>query len=313
MKISKIPYIHILIGIFLFMLGISLSLIYFLNSDFNLNILSSNEKIRNIRIKHNLMTGEFTSSNNYLGILVIRFINTSPSYGQITVRIKENHQDWYHTATIEELQYNGISEYEFGIPVITDSKGRTYQFEIKSPSLYSIEPVMISKYVYPRKLLFSNAVILIDFVIKKELYFIKDFSSLPVFIVYELPLIGYILFLLFFRHLIPKKTENHLADLFKPIFKPLTIIAILGMLVNVFIIRQYSGIIDVILICFWIFGIITYKLEPRHSFLIALMFLIFCPFLLSANMIWVAEKSAILLTKLLVVGIIHTIYSKFKQ
>ena len=59
----------------LFLTAIILSIVYFLNSDINPNIISYDHSVANVVQSNGGVRGEFTASNNYLGLLTVRFDN----------------------------------------------------------------------------------------------------------------------------------------------------------------------------------------------------------------------------------------------
>ena len=79
------------------------------------------------------------------------------------------------------------------------------------------------------------------------------------------------------------------------------------MAVDIFIIRKYSDNVTSFLTLLWIIAIITYRMDARISFGLALIFLTLCPFLLIVPMDWIAEKSAIWAYMMLVVGTFQSV------
>lgn len=276
----------------LFLTAIILSCIYFLNSDINPNVISYGPAVINIAQSNRGVRGEFIASDNYLGLLTLRFDNKEIIEKRSVFRIKEkNNADWYHTSNINTIQYNIKPLYTFGLPVIKDSKNKTYQFEVSildyvpgEPSLELSKqaPFITSHYIFPWKVLFSDKDILFSFLKQKISYQLQSPNTPWVFFAYFLPLIGYILYIGILHKNIP-------ISLFT---KPLLLIVFLGVGFDMFVLRNNYNILALILGFIWVFGIFTHKVKPQTSILIALIILIWCPFFLVAHMEWVAEKSA---------------------
>lgn len=280
------------ISLILFISALALSVIYFLNSDINPNVISYDHSAVNIVQSNGGVRGEFMASDNFLGLLTLRFDNKEIIEKKSIFRIKEkNSVDWYHASNIDTVQYNIKPFYTFGLPVIANSKNKTYQFEIAifdyvsgDPSLELSKqmPLITSRYVFPWKVLFSDKDILFNFLAQKISYQMQNTYAPWVFFAYFLPLIGYILYI------------NVLHKYFPITFhvRPFLLVTLLGVGFDMFILRNNYNIPALILGLMWIFGIITHKVKPQTSILIALILLIWCPFFLVAHMEWVAEKVA---------------------
>lgn len=282
----------ILISLLLFVLSLSLSFIYFLNSDINPNIISYDHPVKNIIQNNGGLKGEFTAQNNYLGLLTIRFDNKDIIEKNSVFKIKEKISNtWYHISNIDAVQYNIKPLYTFGLPTITDSKNKTYQFEIVlsdyvsgDPNLMlsAHKPIVTSQYVYPWKVFLKDRHALLGFVQRKISYQLHSPFAPWVFFAYSLPLIGYLIYAFMLHKYIPLSIS----------LKPIALIALLGISIDVFVLQNNYDILALILSLIWILGIFFHKVRPQTSILMALILLIWCPFFLIAHMEWVAEKSA---------------------
>ncbi|MCX6732301.1 MAG: hypothetical protein NTV98_02060, partial [Candidatus Roizmanbacteria bacterium] len=151
------------IPLFLALLGTTLSIVFFFNSDINPNVLSYNHTTNNVYENYSAVKGKFIAQNNYLGLVTLRFNNTEPLAGDTVFRIKNIvDANWYHVATIAAIQYSSFPLYSFGMPIIAKSKNQTYEFEIQfldeslnkeSLTLSNKYPVLISQYKFPKKIL----------------------------------------------------------------------------------------------------------------------------------------------------------------
>jgi len=305
----------IVIPLVLFFLCILLTLLFFFNSDINPNISSHNEPSSQISQKNGTISGKFKASDDYLGILSIRFDNKESLNGNSHFRIKNIlEDDWYHTATISASQYNTLPFYAFGFPVIEKSKNNTYIFQVKlisgngGLSVSKEEPVLVSSHVYPKDVLLNDYSLLANFMQNKISYYIDTPESWKVMAVYSMPLIAYLLYFLFERRIQTFTLVRAVKEKLSFILKPSILFIFLCIGIDIFVTRQSSDGVISILTALWLIGAVAYKLEARYSFGVALVFLTFCPFLLTANMDWVAEKSAIWAYMMLVSGTIQSIF-----
>lgn len=302
---------NIISGIFLFIFGIALSFIYFVNSGINPNVLSYNHNNLNIvQDKNGLTRGTITAQENYFGILTIQFDKKRLIDGRLIFRIKENlDKDWYHTAIIDDSGYLTSRQYEFGIPTIEKSKNKIYQFEIKPLSKNEIivfgkgESILISNYIYPKIIFLKDIKILKNFIEKKIIYYVHVKNGWKVFVLYSLPSFLYLLYISILYRFVSNKTKRLLRTLTKPI----SLITLTAIAIDIFIIRKYSPNVVILLILFWIITIVLYRFKAKISFVLALIFLVFTSFLLIIPMDWVAEKSAIWVYIMITVGTIQSI------
>ena len=309
----KNKYISNIAVSFIFLCGaIVLSLVYIFNSNIAPNIFSYRHNTNSVQNMGEVIKGEFTAQENYLGILSVRFENGMSLKGDSVFRIK-NILDtyWSYEATISASQFNTLPFYDFGMPIIAKSKNQTYKFEIRLPAsktnsqhfmLSNKYPVLISQYQFPKNILLNNKSIFIEFIIKKLSYYIYGETAWKVFAVYSIPFFLYLLYLtieqtIFIQDLLPK--IKHLISF---LINPYMCVIFLGIFIDIFIIRKYTDSTTILFTILWMLGATAYALESRISFGVALIFLIFCPFLLSANMDWVAEKSAVWSYMFLAVG-----------
>ena len=297
----------------LFLSAIILSAVYFLNSDINPNVVSYNPPVANIIQGNGGIRGEFIASSNYLGLLTLRFDNKDIIEKNSIFRIKEKQSaGWYHSSTIDTVQYNIKPLYTFGLPAIMDSINRTYQFEVSildyAPGEPLLElskqvPIIISQYVFPWRVLLKNKDALIAFVYQKISYQLRSSYAPWVFFAYFLPLIGYLLYALILPKYIPI-TLN---------IKPIMLIALLGIGFDMFILRNNYNMLALILGLIWVFGIFYHKIKPQTSILVALILLIWCPFFLIAHMEWVAEKAANWMYILSTVGLVQYLFLSLRR
>ncbi len=297
----------------LFFTAIVLSAVYFLNSDINPNVISYDHTIVNVIQDNGGIKGEFTAPNNYLGLLTLRFDNKDIIEKKSVFRIKEKQNvDWYHTSNIDTIQYNIKPLYTFGLPVIKDSKNKTYQFEVRildyvpgdpTPELSKQMPIITSQYIFPWKVLFSDKDVLFDFLLQKISYQLQNAYSPWVILAYFLPLAVYLFYVSFFR----KKYS------FAIHIEPITLIALLGIVIDMFVLRNHYNVLALLLSTVWIGGIFFHKMKPQTSILLALLLLIWTPFFLVAHMEWVAEKVANWMFIFTSIGFLQYLFETFRM
>jgi len=308
---------YVILPIVLLFAGAILSIVYFLNSDLNLKVLSHNESKYDIRNDDGIIKGEFTASDNYLGIISLRFNNKEIIYGNSVFRIKNIlDSSWYYTATISATQYSTVPFYAFGFPIIKNSKNNTYKFEVKlnssrkELSIGSYEPILVSRYIYPQKELLKNANLLVKLVKTKVVYYLYSAESWKIICIYSIPLVAYLFYLIFESKLQTISYIDSLKRETRFVLSPYMLFVLLSMLIDVFAMKGISTGIIGIIILLYAFCLVTYNIKPRFSYYLALLYLFFCPFLLSAGMEWVTKKSAIWVYIFLVVGTVHTILNQ---
>lgn len=124
-----------------------------------------------------IITGTFTAKHNYLGMVYIRFKEFNrPSDDQIFFRIKDQETGRIIMETPRgSTDLLGLPLFPFGFPPIADSENKQYSFEITTNvikntpniTLDKEEPIIITKYQFPKNILAKNPVLLIQFLQKK--------------------------------------------------------------------------------------------------------------------------------------------------
>lgn len=171
--------------------------------------------------------GEFKSEDNFLGIVEIRFL----TYGKIssdsyTFRIKEkSDKEWYYSNVYKAKEFGGYPLFPFGFPIITNSKGKIYYFELESLSgrsrnavgISAIEPVILVKDAFNRTYLLDHKEELALFLFKKIKEIVQETNMQYYF--YFIIIYVFLVALLFIKITLPKinviptlsKLENQFA------------------------------------------------------------------------------------------------------
>lgn len=125
----------------------------------------------------NDIRGNFKAQDNYLGIVEIRFIvPEKPSKDLFIFRLKEKDAGgWYYENTYRAKEFGGYPLFPFGFPVIKESKGREYYFELISlqgesgnaVGISYVEPVVVARHTLSRAYFLEHKEELIGFLFNK--------------------------------------------------------------------------------------------------------------------------------------------------
>lgn len=128
-------------------------------------------------IKGDLVTGQFRSVENNLGIVSIRFEVFDRVNRDIFVfRIKEQGSNsWYYENEYESSKFGGYPLFPFGFPIITEAKGKLYYFELESlkgklkdaVALKKEEPVIVTTHKFAVSQLLRDRETLLTFSYQK--------------------------------------------------------------------------------------------------------------------------------------------------
>lgn len=318
----------VLLPFLLFLFWISLSLVN-LNTNLGISVLTyvhSKAEILSSSTSElltgQIIRGEFAARDNNLGIVAVRF-NTFFRINEDVVifRIKEKGGNkWYYQYGYTTPQFQPNKYFTFGFPIISNSEGKTYDFEIESTkgerenavALSSVEPIFETKYQYSKesilhdfkyasKFLFRKAIHpggennAIDFVTRKTINSFTNTDFVISSIVYATPLILYLIWLFFFN--------KYLFDKYY-----LTLIPIIFMIIAAFfnITNNDSAVIGLTLL--WVVLSWVYKLKSTSSFLLAFIFIIISPILLYSSFEIISKNFTMWGYMLLVVGVFQQIF-----
>lgn len=265
--------------------------------------------------------GEFVARDNNLGIIAVRF-NTYFRINEDTVifRIKEkNRKNWYYEYHYTTPQFQPNQFFTFGFPVISNSDGKTFNFEIESTkgehenavSLSTIEPVFETKYQYSKELILKDIKNHIGinvegttasreygyaskFLIHKILNSLSNIDFLIAWGIYGLPFILYVTWLFFFK----KFLYNKYYIAFFPIFAMFVVAA-----AN--FTRNDSAVVGFTLL--WAVNALVYRLRSNISFMLSISFIILSIILLYSSFPTASKNFTMWGFMLLAVGVIQQI------
>lgn len=300
----------VIIPVVLFLLWVGLSL-QFINQQGGITVLyKSHDSNSFLQLdtgklhKGERVNATFTASENNLGIVAVRFNTYSRiNDDEVIFRIREQGQNkWLYQNSYTVAQFQSNKHFTFGFPTIANSKGKKYEFQIESVkgnntdavSISPDEPIFVSKYQFEKQTLISSTSEAVNFVIKKLANSFADISFLISTSMYLLPLVLYVLWLLFF--------EKYLARKYYLVFIPLIFL----LLASIFL-AEISQLIMIIGILIWTFILAAYKLESRISFLLAILFLAISTIAIILSINTTAQNASVWAYVFLVIGAIQQI------
>ncbi len=279
--------LRLILIIFLFIVGVLLSLFTYSEKFSILSFSYNRNNFINFQNKELLkgekLEGKFDAKENNLGIVAVRF-NT---YGRINkdsvvFRIKQKNADsWYYQNKYKTDQFQPDDFFPFGLPVINNSKGKIYQFEIESISGKSGDAIAVSitEPIFLTKYQFSNGKYSIIYVLKKIINSFTNIDFISHSIIYFLPLSFFVL--LSFLNL------KFISKLYILLFLNFLVI-ILDILA---IINAHdSGALIFLILGFLVIQFKYYKINSNVLFFIVLLFFLLSPFLLLLNNAIIAER-----------------------
>lgn len=337
-----------IIQISLFVLGSILTCLYIFLSDFSFTILTKKHDPSTLTstndsylLKGHIISGSFTAHDDYLGIVLVQLDSFGKKNQDIMrFRIKEQGaMEWYYEQDIDASKVYGDPLFPFGIPAIENSQGIEYTFEIESLSgternaiaLDHSNPKLLSKYQYPRSLLFQDLSSTITFINKKLLSSLENFSLMNYVFAYFLPFVLFTLrkpistivmpclrFLQRYIGSIPLlKREEWLMKIIecrisesdirkRPIFS----VTIALLTLNIFFVPFFlNGIIWTIIIL-WVMSLRMYKLNAFTSFTAGFTLLFLSPFLYVVTLEIQAQKSATWAVIFICIGVFSVILKR---
>jgi len=151
----------------------------------------------------NVIRGEFKTKENNLGIVSIRFTTFNRiNYDELIFRIKEKgEKKWYYLNKYKSKEFGGYDLFPFGFPIINNSKGKSYIFELESlggkpknaVAIDSAEPSVRTTHKFSRGELLSDNKLLIQFLLKKIVLAVNSLDINLLISVYSLLVFLFIL------------------------------------------------------------------------------------------------------------------------
>lgn len=327
MKIKNNKIIAIL---FLFLVWLGLTVWYIIIFDESVLVLSYGHSKESFvsrpekLLENTKISGSFVAQDENLGIVSLRFEKRRRiPYLQediMVFRIKEkNSPTWYY-----ENEYRSGLTYDvpflpFGFPIISDSKGKTYYFELESLKgndvngvvLSEREPILVSKYQKTKAILFNDINKFIDFSYKKFFYSFQTIDIAFSSFVFALPLLFYISWIsplgkLFLEPLFRnfKKEINSIGEkllgsryhIFVRILSNvryywMIIFLVTILLIDVFFLQIVNDLLYIFVFIFWLYLMKIYNKNAKFTIIVGLLIILIMPISLNLSNQLIAEQA----------------------
>lgn len=252
--------------------------------------------------KNEKITGEFTADYDNLGIIDFHmglYINNLENTDTLLFKIKERgSSSWYFEAKHDSGFFHMQTFSPFGFPLIADSKGKTYIFEVTSiagnPSnaitVFDKSPAFIARYDYPNsELINDHNLRYLIFKNFKRIFLSYDFLSSS--IVFILPLVFYLSYSIY------KSSSNVIGKKFKiRIFEnkqSFPILLIFIMLFDIFFITKEIYGLSLGIIVFWIFTTTKLSISSKFSFITSGFILVIASICATSSMFRALDKASV--------------------
>jgi hypothetical protein len=304
-----------------------------------------NNDIKNLNYKlidkGETFKGEFVAQDNNLGIIAVRFQTyIRPPYqyeDQFLFRLKEKGaKDWYYQNIYRSGLIYDVPFFPFGFPQISNSKGKTYDFEIASLNANSVNrisiskryPILQSKYKYSKNELLHDKTTLAKFLLLKFTNAFKTPDVIFSSFTYLLPLLLYLSWISFLEKLLTPITQSSKRRLGKLEHSRFGIIIalpkkifvynfdsllIIVVFFDILIFQVFNSMLYVIIALLWLSSSNLNKSQSRKTFILAMILIILCPAFLAVSLEPTAEKAASWAFIFLVVGLIQAMIELKKE
>jgi len=306
--------IHFLILITLVLFGLYNRLLYLKNEEsglLNLNIRGSFSNITASTsgelLAGDTVTGIFHSKYPNLGIISIRFFNMNrDSRDTLLFRVKEEGQSkWFYEALYKTDQFQPHKLFPFGFPVIKDSAGRYYIFEIKS--LYGETgdgilvdyqtPVFMARSQFTKRELTDDNKTMRYFIFNKIINIFSGSEVISNSIFYFLPSLLYIVYL----------CTVGISYQF------LSLLTMSMVFYDIFYLKKQIFINYIATMLLWFLASLRFKISFKVSIFISIGILILIPASLTIDSNIYTEKTAIWVNLFLLSAILQHIFEVLRK
>ena len=285
-------FFYYLLPLFLFAIGVFSLLNYLKATEFgvlNLDYRGISDQLISTRsgdlLRGDVVRGTFSTPYDNLGLISIRFYNQDRDSDDILVfRIKEDgRKKWYYEAQYKTDQFLPHQLFSFGFPIINDSSGKTYDFELESlmgatGSGILIDrkiPVFIAKSSFNKDVLLGDKTKLSTFIFNKSINMLGDENTIVNLISFFLPLIVFFIFVF----------SKGIG------FQFLTSITILFIIYDTLFLQDSYDAYLLTVMFLWGLTCSRFRFESKISAIFALIYLVFTPILLLLKQEAMAEKT----------------------
>lgn len=210
---------------------------------------------------------EFTSNENYLGQFSLRFYNYDRiNSDEVIFRIKEKGStDWYYENVYKTNQFQPNKLFPFGFPILIDSKNKKYIVEVESIkgkeedaiTLSSYTPESSLMYQYPKKEIFKNVDLFIEFIKNKIKYIELNIDTIVSVGIY----INFIFLSLLLVYIVIQNSVFNIKNLIQNYVVYIIVSGLLFLLINVVLLyiglENMSELFAILGYLFIVSGIIT--------------------------------------------------------
>lgn len=259
-------------------------------------------------LKDEIIEGKFIAQENNLGAIALKITTYNRINDDIlSFQLKEAGQkDWYCYNVYFTDRFPDGELYPFGFPIITDSKGKTYEFQIISVkgtpenSIGFLEGShsFVSRYTFEKNQLIISKKVLISFVFEKICTHFTDSYFLLYFSKFLIPL------LLYFIFLSSKDMQDRTINIIKSKWIGIIIIILMEI---VFVFQPILAKSNIILYIAStsLFVSIGYHLKPSIFFRISLFLVLLCFISMYFVQFQVVNRLAIVIFFLITIGLIQ--------
>lgn len=271
-------------------------------------------KISGKLYKNDKVEGEFIARENDLGVVLIRFNDfVVPDYrGEDVLSFKlreKGDKTWYYFNNYRSGSLKRQLLYPFGFPTISDSKGKVYEFELRSlygNSTNAVElsrnkPIIKTMYQFPRKEIAGSKLRFLKFLPFKIMNSFTNIDFMLSSVIYLLPFFLYLFLLVYFMKNSILNTKFSVS------------ISIAAILFDILFLRElYIGVF-IVFFFFFLISIIGNKLSDKTSFIFSFLLLLSWIVLVSIGNNNYSQKLNIWIYALFVFGVIQLIFETRKN
>lgn len=242
---------------------------------------------KNELLKGNTLLGKFHSNFTNLGIVSLRFDSQGRGSDDILAfRLREaGTAKWRYEANYKTDQIQPHQLFPFGFPVIKDSTGKDFEFQLESLRgttgsgifLDSQSPIFVAKSSFTKSELLEDKTLLVYFVKNKFLNIFENPDTLLNTFLFFFPFLLYLLFIA------TKKI--------RPL--PLILLAIVPVVYDIFGLTLKYDFMYLGVAFFWILLVRRYRLDSRVSGYLAVGYLGLTTFLIAIKQMPFADKAAV--------------------
>lgn len=315
LKSKRVAFV--LLPLFFLFVWFGLNVTFILNYDYSPSVISyvhspTDSKIMPMTAQTKI-TGTFKSAHDYLGLIVLKFDKTKTTYDRFVIfRIKEQgSKGWLKQSVEKTNDFHFLHEFPLGFPVIKDSQGKTYVFEIElihktnfnSVGLLDDKNVLLSKYQFPKEKLINNRELMQSFILKKMSFLVNDTNYLFYSFLYLLPLVSYVLFLLFYDTYLHPLQQKYLDKHIQNYNYPVLFVTVVLIYTDIIFLPLRYTIVTIPLIGILFFCQYLYKLNSRVTYVVMISLLVigFLAFITGISV--VSEKAAAWICILLILAL----------